>query len=63
MSWLLQAAATRARWQQGYLKPLFLRWLGMVGALSGVFASTWLNRTAKAERAHIEDALRMKPKA
>jgi biopolymer transport protein ExbB len=30
---------------------------GMVGALSGVFASTWLNRTAKSERAHLEDAL------
>ena len=30
---------------------------GMVGALSGVFASTWLNRTTKAERAHLEDAL------
>ncbi|AWL12767.1 hypothetical protein HMF8227_02314 [Saliniradius amylolyticus] len=30
---------------------------GMVGALSGVFASTWLNRTSKAERTHIEDAL------
>ena len=30
---------------------------GMVGALSGVFASTWLTRTAKAERTHLEDAL------
>jgi len=30
---------------------------GMVGALSGVFASTWLNRTVKTERAHLEDAL------
>ena len=32
---------------------------GMVGALSGVFASTWLTRTAKTERTHIEDALQM----
>ena len=32
---------------------------GMVGALSGVFASTWLKRTAKAERTHIEDAIQM----
>lgn len=30
---------------------------GMVGALSGVFATTWLTRTAKKERAHLEDAL------
>lgn len=30
---------------------------GMVGALSGVFASTWLTRTAKTQRAHIEDSL------
>ncbi len=30
---------------------------GMVGALSGVFASTWLTRTAKTERIHLEDAL------
>ncbi|MDC0602328.1 MotA/TolQ/ExbB proton channel family protein [Aliiglaciecola sp.] len=30
---------------------------GMVGALSGVFASTWLTRTAKTERLHLEDAL------
>lgn len=30
---------------------------GMVGALSGVFASTWLTRTAKSERTHLEDAL------
>lgn len=35
---------------------------GMVGALSGVFASTWLNRTAKNERTHIEDALQMQRK-
>lgn len=33
---------------------------GMVGALSGVFASTWLNRTAKSERSHLEDALNLK---
>ena len=32
---------------------------GMVGALSGVFAATWLKRTTKAERAHLEDALTM----
>lgn len=32
---------------------------GMVGALSGVFASTWLTRTVKRERTHIEDALEM----
>lgn len=32
---------------------------GMVGALSGVFASTWLKRTVKLERSHLEDALRM----
>lgn len=32
---------------------------GMVGALSGVFASTWLARTAKKERASLEDALRL----
>jgi biopolymer transport protein ExbB len=30
---------------------------GMVGALSGVFASTWLVRTSKAERTHLEEAL------
>ncbi len=30
---------------------------GMVGALSGVFASTWLTRLAKTERIHLEDAL------
>ncbi len=30
---------------------------GMVGALSGVFASTWLNRKVKTERAHLEEAL------
>ncbi len=30
---------------------------GMVGALSGVFASTWLMRTSKAERTHLEEAL------
>lgn len=30
---------------------------GMVGALSGVFASTWLNRMAKTERTHLEEAL------
>lgn len=32
---------------------------GMVGALSGVFASTWLVRTSKSERLHIEDALQL----
>lgn len=32
---------------------------GMVGALSGVFASAWLTRTVKAERTHIEEALEM----
>ncbi|MEM0911848.1 MAG: MotA/TolQ/ExbB proton channel family protein [Pseudomonadota bacterium] len=32
---------------------------GMVGALSGVFASTWLTRTSKAERMHLEDELRL----
>jgi biopolymer transport protein ExbB len=30
---------------------------GMVGALSGVFASAWLSRMVKTERAHLEDAL------
>ena len=30
---------------------------GMVGALSGVFASSWLNRKVKTERAHLEEAL------
>jgi biopolymer transport protein ExbB len=30
---------------------------GMVGALSGVFASAWLMRTSKSERTHLEDAL------
>ncbi|MFC3094373.1 MotA/TolQ/ExbB proton channel family protein [Alteromonas sediminis] len=30
---------------------------GMVGALSGVFASTWLTRTVKTERAHLEDSI------
>jgi biopolymer transport protein ExbB len=30
---------------------------GMVGALSGVFASTWLMRTSKSERTHLEEAL------
>ncbi|MBT0585285.1 MotA/TolQ/ExbB proton channel family protein [Alteromonas oceanisediminis] len=33
---------------------------GMVGALSGVFAATWLTRTVKSERMHIEDALAVK---
>lgn len=33
---------------------------GMVGALSGVFASTWLTRTTKSERTHLEDALNLK---
>ena len=33
---------------------------GMVGALSGVFAATWLTRTVKSERMHLEDALEMK---
>ena len=32
---------------------------GMVGALSGVFASTWLTRKTKTERMHIEDMLEM----
>lgn len=32
---------------------------GMVGALSGVFASTWLSRTTKSERAKLEDSLMM----
>ena len=30
---------------------------GMVGALSGVFASTWLARTVKSERTHLEDSI------
>jgi len=29
----------------------------MVGALSGVFAATWLTRMVKSERTHLEDAL------
>lgn len=32
---------------------------GMVGALSGVFAATWLTRTVKSERMHLEDAMEM----
>ena len=32
---------------------------GMVGALSGVFASTWLNRTAERERELLQDHLTM----
>jgi biopolymer transport protein ExbB len=32
---------------------------GMVGALSGVFASTWLSRKAKTEKMHLEDALQI----
>lgn len=32
---------------------------GMVGALSGVFASTWLARTVKTERMHLEDAIQI----
>ncbi|MEG3766002.1 MotA/TolQ/ExbB proton channel family protein [Alteromonas sp. 14N.309.X.WAT.G.H12] len=36
---------------------------GMVGALSGVFASTWLNRKAKTERSHLEEALIIDRKA
>lgn len=35
---------------------------GMVGALSGVFASAWLMRTSKAERTHLEDALPLERK-
>jgi biopolymer transport protein ExbB len=30
---------------------------GMVGALSGVFASAYLTRSSKAERTHLEEAL------
>ncbi|MDF2176944.1 MotA/TolQ/ExbB proton channel family protein [Aliiglaciecola sp. CAU 1673] len=30
---------------------------GMVGALSGVFASTWLTRMSKREKTHLEDAM------
>jgi biopolymer transport protein ExbB len=33
---------------------------GMVGALSGVFASAWLSRTVKSERNNLEDAMEMK---
>lgn len=33
---------------------------GMVGALSGVFAATWLNRMVKSERTHLEDAMVIK---
>ena len=33
---------------------------GMVGALSGVFASTWLTRKVKTERMHLEDAIEIK---
>ncbi|GGW80628.1 MotA/TolQ/ExbB proton channel family protein [Alteromonas halophila] len=33
---------------------------GMVGALSGVFAATWLTRMVKSERTHLEDALIVK---
>lgn len=33
---------------------------GMVGALSGVFASAYLTRTSKAERTHLEEALQLK---
>ncbi|QJR80290.1 MotA/TolQ/ExbB proton channel family protein [Alteromonas pelagimontana] len=36
---------------------------GMVGALSGVFAATWLNRMAKSERTHLEDAITIKRNA
>lgn len=32
---------------------------GMVGALSGVFASAWLTKIVKEERTHVEDALEM----
>lgn len=32
---------------------------GMVGALSGVFATTWLQRTAKRERMKLEDRMLM----
>ena len=32
---------------------------GMVGALPGVFASTWLVRVVKQERTHVEEALEM----
>ena len=32
---------------------------GMVGALSGVFASSWLARVSKTEKMHIEDAMTM----
>ncbi|HAQ49710.1 MAG: MotA/TolQ/ExbB proton channel family protein [Glaciecola sp.] len=32
---------------------------GMVGALSGVFASTWLTRIVKTERMHLEDAIQI----
>lgn len=32
---------------------------GMVGALSGVFASTWLANKVKTERMHLEEALQM----
>jgi biopolymer transport protein ExbB len=32
---------------------------GMVGALSGVLASTWLTRMVKTERMHLEDAIQI----
>jgi biopolymer transport protein ExbB len=32
---------------------------GMVGALSGVFASTWLTRNVKTVRAHLEDQIQL----
>ncbi len=32
---------------------------GMVGALSGVFAATWLTRKVKTERTHLEDAFQL----
>ena len=32
---------------------------GMVGALSGFFASTWLTRMVKTERMHLEDAIQI----
>jgi biopolymer transport protein ExbB len=41
----------------GIFKATIPTMAGMVGALSGVFASTYLVRTAKAERTHLEEAL------
>ena len=61
---VLMACSGNARFMAfGVSKATIPTMAGMVGALSGVFAATWLTRTSKSERLHIEDALQLERKA